>query len=94
MKNYKHQDIAIQRFKHKEYFGLLFDCGTGKTATAIQIADVKDKPVIVIAPANILKQWATEFEKISKKEVEWFMQNTKKKNTKKYQKSLTEFIDK
>ena len=58
MKLWKHQEYSIRKFKDRPFFGLLFDMGLGKTLTATRIAEEKDKPVLIIAPNALCKQWA------------------------------------
>lgn len=36
------QKYAIEKFKDKSFFGLLFDMGLGKTLTATRIAEEKE----------------------------------------------------
>ena len=91
--NYKHQDEAIKRYKNKDFFGLLFDCGTGKTFTAIQIAEEKELPVIVIAPKNICSQWKNDIKELGKKESSVFVVDAQKRSTKKYQEELDRFLN-
>ncbi len=62
---YAHQLEAYNKFKDKEYFALIFDMGTGKTKTAIDIATYKYRSgqidaVLLIAPNNIHTQWVYE----------------------------------
>ena len=62
---YKHQEIALERYKDKSEIPLFFDPGTGKTRTSLLIAEAKYKAgsidaVLVIAPNGVHKQWATE----------------------------------
>lgn len=62
---WKHQENAIARFKEEEIVGLLFDCGTGKTRTAIGIIDEKIKKgdidsVVLIVPKILMRQWEEE----------------------------------
>lgn len=77
--NWRHQDIAIEKYKDADHFGLLFDCGTGKTRTFIGVVEANDEeagdetPVIVICPKNIVKQWAKAIEKNSCRENKVFM---------------------
>lgn len=64
-KPYKHQSDAYEKFKDKEFFALIFDMGTGKTKTAIDIATYKFRTgrieaVMIIAPNNIHTQWVLE----------------------------------
>ena len=62
---YRHQIEAFERFKDSEYFALIYDMGTGKTKTAIDIATYKFNKgeidsVLLIAPNNIHTQWINE----------------------------------
>lgn len=62
---YKHQEIARERYRYAKEIPLFFDPGTGKTRTALQIAEDKFNDgaidaVLVIAPNGVHKQWAVE----------------------------------
>lgn len=62
---YKHQEIALERYRNAKEIPLFFDPGTGKTRTALLIAEAKFKAgqidaVLVIAPNGVHKQWAIE----------------------------------
>ena len=62
---YKHQEVALERYRNKSEIPLFFDPGTGKTRTALLIAEAKFKAgdidaVLVIAPNGVHKQWAVE----------------------------------
>ena len=57
---WKHQKYAVEKYKNRPFFGLLFDCGLGKTLTASRIAEEKGKPVLIIAPNALCKQWEEE----------------------------------
>lgn len=57
---WNHQKYALDKYKDRKFFGLLFPTGTGKTKTSIVIAEEKDKPVIIIAPNALCKQWEEE----------------------------------
>lgn len=92
LKNWVHQSIAVTRFSAREFFGLLFDCGTGKTRTAIQIAEIKEMPVLVIAPDNLLTVWEDALKEHTTKETEYFLYDSKKRKTKKYKKEFEEFL--
>ena len=92
IKDWKHQDLAIERFSDKEIMGLLFDCGTGKTRTAIKIAENKEMPVIIIAPKTLCLQWEEAIKEHGDKESDIFVFDNVKKKTKKFQKALAEFL--
>lgn len=83
MKNWKHQDVAIERFTDAEFFGLLFDCGTGKTHTAIEIAKKKKRNNTIVAPKNLMKQWKDALIASGVKEEDIFVYNAQKLKTKK-----------
>lgn len=62
---FKHQQAALDKYKDSSEIPLLFDAGTGKTLTALEIAMYKYKKgdidaVLVVAPNGVHKQWATE----------------------------------
>lgn len=62
---YKHQEVALERYRHASAIPLFFDPGTGKTRTALLIAEAKYQAgdidaVLVIAPNGVHKQWAVE----------------------------------
>ena len=92
MKSWKHQDLAFERFKDSEIAALLFDCGTGKTRTAIRIAEHKDMPVIVIAPKNLCLQWRDAIAEHGEKSSDIFVFDNSKKNRKGYAEALDDFI--
>lgn len=67
MKNnlYKHQEIALERYRKASAIPLFFDPGTGKTLTSLLIAEAKYNAgeidaLLVIAPNGVHKQWAVE----------------------------------
>lgn len=62
---YKHQEVALERYRHASAIPLFFDPGTGKTRTSLLIAEAKFNDgevdaVLVIAPNGVHKQWAVE----------------------------------
>jgi superfamily II DNA or RNA helicase len=92
---WKHQEYSIRKFKDRPFFGLLFDMGLGKTLTATRIAEEKDKPVLIIAPNALCKQWADGLTDKSDKRIttkDWtvLLCTSKTKNTKKFKKALEE----
>lgn len=90
MKLWKHQQYALDKYKDREFFGLLFPCGTGKTLTAIKIAEAKDRPVLIIAPNALCKQWAEEIEDKKEKDWEVVVCTSKTKKTKRFKKAFEE----
>lgn len=90
-KLWKHQQYAVDKYKDREYFGLLFPCGTGKTITAIAIAEEKDRPVLIIAPNALCQQWKEEIEKNGDKDWDVMVCTSKTKNTKKFKNAFDEF---
>ena len=88
MKLWNHQKYAIEKFKDRHFFGLLFDCGLGKTVTAIKIAEAKERPVLIIAPNVLCKQWEDEIK--DKKEKDWttLVCTSKTKNTKRFKEAF------
>lgn len=92
---WKHQKYAIEKYKDKPFFGLLFDMGLGKTLTATRIAEEKDVPVLIIAPNVLCKQWEAELtdkgeNRITTKDWNVVLCTSKTKNTKKFEKALDE----
>lgn len=92
---WKHQKYAVEKYKNRHFFGLLFDCGLGKTLTASRIAEEKDKPVLIIAPNALCKQWEEELtdkgeDRITTKDWEVLLCTSKTKNTKKFKEALDE----
>lgn len=90
------QKYAIEKYKDEESFGLLFDCGTGKTLTATRIAEAKDRPVLIIAPNTLCKQWYDELtdksdERITEKDWEVLLCTSRTKKTKKFKEALASF---
>ena len=62
---YKHQEIALERYRKASAIPLFFDPGTGKTLTSLLIAEAKYTSgeidaLLVIAPNGVHKQWAVE----------------------------------
>lgn len=95
-KPWKHQQYAIDLYSNREFGGLLLPTGTGKTFTACRIAENKDKPVLIIAPNALCKQWAEELlnkdeeTRITTKNWNVLVCTSKTKNTKKFKKALEE----
>lgn len=89
-KLWKHQQYALDKYKDRKYFGLLFPTGTGKTSTAIAIAEAKEKPVLIIAPNALCRQWEEELHKEDNCNKEWetVVYTSKTKNTKKFKEAL------
>jgi superfamily II DNA or RNA helicase len=93
LKDWKHQSLAIERYAKAEYAGLLFDCGTGKTRTAIKIAEKKGRPVIVIAPKNLMTRWEDAVREDSESDDNiTFTYDSSKEKTKKYQAAFDKFL--
>lgn len=90
-----HQKYAIEKYKDKPFFGLLFDMGMGKTLTATRIAEAKDKPVLIIAPNVLCEQWKEELtnkkeDRITEKDWDVLVCTSKTKNMKKFKQALDE----
>lgn len=96
---WNHQSYALNKFKDRTFFGLLFPCGTGKTATATRIAEEKEKPVLIIAPNALCQQWADELlnkdeeTRITTKDWEVVVCTSKTKKTKKFRLSLDRLLE-
>lgn len=93
---WKHQKYAIEKYKNRRFFGLLFDMGLGKTLTATRIAEEKERPVLIIAPNALCKQWEEELtckdedKRITTKDWNVLLCTSKTKNTKKFKEALEE----
>lgn len=92
-KLWNHQRYAIDKYKDRPFFGLLFSCGLGKTLTTIRIAEEKDRPVLIIAPNALTAQWVEEIEKNKEKEWEVMLCTSKTKNTKKFKEAFHKFCE-
>jgi SNF2 family DNA or RNA helicase len=62
MKNWTHQEAAIEKFKDKDFAALLMEVGCGKSRTAIEILDYqfqknKIDAVLLIVPSGLRWQW-------------------------------------
>ncbi len=60
------------------------------TAAAIKIAEAKDRPVLIIAPNALCKQWAEEIEDKKEKDWEVVVCTSKTKKTKRFKKAFEE----
>lgn len=94
-KLWNHQKYSIEKYKDKPFFGLLFDMGLGKTLTATRIAEAKDRPVLIIAPNALCKQWEEELtdkseDRITEKDWNVLVCTSKTKNTKKFKQAFDE----
>ena len=97
-KPWKHQSYAIEKYRRRNSFGLLLPTGTGKTFTACRLAEEKEKPVLIIAPNALCKQWSEELtdkseERITTKDWKVLVCSSKTKNTKKFQQALAELCE-
>lgn len=90
---WKHQKYAVEQFKDKEYCGILFPCGCGKTLTAIALAEEKERPVLIIAPNALCEQWAEEIADKKVKDWEVMVCTSKTKNTKKFKEKFEGFCE-
>ena len=95
---WNHQKYTLNKFKDRTFSGLLFPCGTGKTATATRIAEEKERPVLIIAPNALCQQWADELlnkdeeTRITTKDWEVVVCTSKTKKTKKFRQSLDRLL--
>lgn len=97
-KPWAHQKYSIDKYKDRSFFGLLLPTGTGKTFTASRIAEEKDKPVLVIAPNALCKQWAEELtdkseDRITTKDWHVVMCTSKTRNTKKFKEEFKKLCE-
>lgn len=84
MKLWSHQRYAVDKYKDRPFFGLLFDMGLGKSLTAIKIAEAKERPVLIIAPNALCEQWAEEIDKYKEKDWEVVLCTSKSRKTKRF----------
>lgn len=91
-KKFKHQELAEERYKDAEYFGLLWDCGTGKTFGSFSIAALKEQPTIIIAPKGLCDQWQEKLEEFGVNPEDIFVYKSNKMKTKKKQAELDKFL--
>lgn len=89
MKLWSHQRYAVDKYKDKPFFGLLFDMGLGKSLTAIKIAEAKERPVLIIAPNALCEQWAEEIDKYKEKDWEVVLCTSKSRKTKKFREDFS-----
>lgn len=97
-KMWAHQQYSYDKYKDREYFGLLFPTGTGKTLTASRIAEAKDMPVLIIAPNALCKQWADELtdksdNRITEKNWDVVVCTSKTKHTKRFREELEKICE-
>lgn len=97
-KLWAHQEYAVNKYKDRPYFGLLFPTGTGKSLTACRIAEEKDKPVLIIAPNALCKQWADELtnksaDRITEKDWDVVVCTSKTKHTKKFKEDFARLCE-
>ena len=89
-KLWNHQRYAIDKYKDRPFFGLLFSCGLGKTLTTIRIAEEKDRPVLIIAPNALCQQWKDEIEANKEKDWNVLICTSKTRHNKKFKEALEE----
>ena len=87
-KLWKHQRYAIDKYKDRPFFGLLFSCGLGKTLTTIRIAEEKDIPVLIIAPNALCQQWKDDIEANKEKDWNVLICTSKTRHTKKFKEAF------
>ena len=92
MSDWKHQIQAKKRFSPAKFFALLFDCGTGKTRTAIRIAEEKELPVLVIAPKNLCNQWRDQIKDLVGEEEDVLVVRAAQLKTKRFAARLDSFL--
>ena len=92
-KLWNHQKYAIDKYKGKKFFGLLFDMGLGKTLTAIKLAEEKERPVLIIAPNALCQQWKDEIDKYKEKDWNVLICTSKTRHTKKFKEALEELCE-
>lgn len=91
IKLWNHQKYALEKYKNRKFFGLLFDMGLGKTLTTIKIAEEKEKPVLIIAPNALCEQWKEEIDKYKEKDWNVLVCTSKTKSKKKFKQDFEDF---
>ena len=97
-KLWNHQKYAVDKYKDRQFGGILFPCGCGKTCTATRIAEEKERPVLIIAPNALCQQWYDELtdksdERITTKDWDVLMCTSKTKNTKRFRKEFEKLCE-
>ena len=98
-KLWAHQKYAIDKYKDRPFFGLIFATGMGKTLTATRIAEEKDVPVLIIAPNALCKQWEKELKSHNEEKrittEDWTVLHCTSltRHTKKFKKALEELCE-
>lgn len=98
-KLWEHQQYAVNKYKDRKYFGLLFPTGTGKSMTATAIAEEKDLPVLIIAPNVLCKQWADELtnkdeeSRVTTKDWKVVVCTSKNRKTKKFKEDFAKLCE-
>lgn len=92
---WQHQKYAVEKYRNRKFFGLLFPMGTGKTNTAIAIAEEKELPVLIIAPNALCKQWEENLHDPEQTNKEWevVLCTSKTKNTKKFKEAFADLLE-
>lgn len=72
--------------------------GMGKTLTATRIAEEKEKPVLIIAPNALCKQWEEELtdkseDRITTKDWDVLLCTSKTKNTVRFKRALEKLCE-
>ena len=97
-KLWQYQQYCLDKYKDRPFFGLLLPTGTGKTLTATRIAEAKDKPVLIIAPNALCKQWADELtnkggDRITEKDWQVVVYTSKTKNLKRFKEAFKKLCE-
>jgi superfamily II DNA or RNA helicase len=71
MKLYKHQQQLLEL--NPKRHGLFFDTGTGKTLTAIKLAEKNSDNCLVLCPKSLKEQWYEEIDKFSERKIDWLV---------------------
>lgn len=66
-KLWNHQKYAVEKYKDRPFFGLLFDMGLGKTLTAIKIAEEKIDQFLLLLPMHYVSNGLKKLKRIKKK---------------------------
>lgn len=77
LESYRHQKLALKFMHNSEYFGLVWEMGTGKTKVCIdemawQVRDGMKLKVLVICPKGLLDNWQDEVDKHLPADIDYY----------------------
>lgn len=100
MKSFQHQEQEVQEYWDKEYRGIFWEQGTGKTRGMIHVAgklyrEGKIDAVFVLAPPGVERNWINDelpkHNEVEKTQAGFFQ--TKRKNTQDHRRLMRDLLD-